>query len=92
MDRLRRLADPAARSARGRAARLQLGEPRPTASATCCGCCSSRLTLNEIASELSISANTLKFHLRVIYRKLGVNGRERAVEVARALARSATRA
>ena len=45
----------------------------------------SRLTLREIAAELFVSQNTLKFHLRVIYRKLGVNSRAQAVETARAL-------
>ena len=44
----------------------------------------SRLTLREIADELFVSQNTLKFHLRLIYRKLGVNGRAEAVEAARA--------
>lgn len=43
----------------------------------------SRLTLGEIAGELYISLNTLKFHLKVIYRKLGVNSRAEAAEVAR---------
>ena len=45
----------------------------------------SRLTLREIADELFISINTLKFHLKVIYRKLGVASRAEAAETARAL-------
>ena len=40
----------------------------------------SRLTLQEIANELYISMNTLKFHLKVIYRKLGVSSRAEAAE------------
>jgi LuxR family maltose regulon positive regulatory protein len=43
----------------------------------------SRLTLGEIANELFVSVNTLKFHLKVIYRKLGVSSRAEAAEVAR---------
>jgi LuxR family maltose regulon positive regulatory protein len=45
----------------------------------------SRLTVREIADELYVSVNTLKFHLKVIYRKLGVNSRAEAAEVARKL-------
>ena len=41
----------------------------------------SRLTLQEIANELYISMNTLKFHLKVIYRKLGVSSRAEAAEI-----------
>jgi LuxR family maltose regulon positive regulatory protein len=45
----------------------------------------SRLTLREIASELYVSQNTLKFHLRAIYRKLDVASRAAAVDSAREL-------
>jgi LuxR family maltose regulon positive regulatory protein len=45
----------------------------------------SRLTLREIAGELYISVNTLKFHLKVIYRKLGCSSRAEAAAVARAM-------
>jgi LuxR family maltose regulon positive regulatory protein len=43
----------------------------------------SRLTLREVASQLYVSQNTLKFHLRAIYRKLDVDSRTNAVEAAR---------
>jgi LuxR family maltose regulon positive regulatory protein len=43
----------------------------------------SRLTLSEIAAELYVSHNTLKFHLRAIYRKLGAVSRAEAVDSAR---------
>ena len=43
----------------------------------------SRLTLREIAAELYVSVNTLKYHLKVIYRKLDVGSRAEAAEVAR---------
>ncbi len=48
----------------------------------------SRLTLGEIAKELYVSVNTLKFHLRVIYRKLEVNSRDEAADIARRLTRT----
>ncbi len=43
----------------------------------------SRLTVREIAGELYVSPNTLKFHLKTIYRKLGVGSRAEAAEIAR---------
>jgi LuxR family maltose regulon positive regulatory protein len=48
----------------------------------------SRLTLREVAGELGVSVNTLKFHLKVIYRKLGVTSRADAASVARRLTMS----
>ena len=45
----------------------------------------SRLTVREISDELHVSVNTLKFHLRIIYRKLDVNSRAEAADVARTM-------
>ena len=45
----------------------------------------SRLTLREIAAELAISMNTLKFHLKMIYRKLQCGSRAEAAAIARGL-------
>ena len=43
----------------------------------------SLLTVPEIATLHGVSANTIKTHLRSLYRKLDVKGRRQAVEVAR---------
>lgn len=43
---------------------------------------SSGKTVSAIATELSISGNTLKTHLRLLYQKLDVSSREQAVVVA----------
>ncbi len=48
----------------------------------------SRLTVREIADELYVSVNTVKFHLRIIYRKLGVSSRAEAADVVRRMKRS----
>jgi LuxR family maltose regulon positive regulatory protein len=41
------------------------------------------LTANEIAADLNISVNTVKAHMRSIYRKLGAARRREAVIRAR---------
>lgn len=45
-------------------------------------CLRSSLTSDEIAGSLFLSINTVKTHMRAIYRKLGVDGRRAAVRVA----------
>ncbi len=84
LDRLRRAGAPEVRRGRVEAA-LGLVETLTDREREVLRLLPSRLTLREIAAELSISMNTLKFHLRVIYRKLGVNSRTEAAEFARSM-------
>jgi LuxR family maltose regulon positive regulatory protein len=49
---------------------------------------SSRLMTREIAAELGVSVNTVKYHMKNIYRKLGVRSRVEAATVARQMAGS----
>jgi LuxR family maltose regulon positive regulatory protein len=52
----------------------------------CCAIClSSRLSAGEIADELYVSLNTVKTHIKSIYRKLDTNRRWDAVKRARQL-------
>ena len=83
MDRLRRLGGGDA-AARACASTLHLVEPLTARERDVLRFLPSRLTLGEIADELYVSVNTLKFHLKLIYRKLGRElprrgGRVRAV-------------
>jgi LuxR family maltose regulon positive regulatory protein len=81
LDRLRRAAaEGAVRSQGGRA---DLVEPLTERERDVLRFLASRLTVREIADELYLSVNTLKFHLKAIYRKLGVNSRAEAAEAAR---------
>jgi LuxR family maltose regulon positive regulatory protein len=82
MDRLRRLV---AVTDGPRSAPLALIEPLTEREREVLRFLPSRLTTREIADELYVSVNTLKFHLKVIYRKLGVTSRAEAVERARKL-------
>ena len=45
-------------------------------------CMPSQMTAQEIADSMYVSVNTVKTHLRAIYRKLGVDGRRTAVRTA----------
>jgi LuxR family maltose regulon positive regulatory protein len=45
----------------------------------------SHLTYQEIAAALFVSVNTLKSHVRAVYRKLGVASRADAVDTGRRL-------
>jgi LuxR family maltose regulon positive regulatory protein len=84
LDRLRR----AAGSSGSRPGRGDLIEPLTDREREVLRFLPGRLTVREIADELYISVNTLKFHLKVIYRKLGVSTRAEAAEAARHLART----
>jgi LuxR family maltose regulon positive regulatory protein len=81
LDRLRRAAADGTRHSRG--GRTELVEPLTPRERDVLRFLASRLTVHEIADELYLSVNTLKFHLKAIYRKLGVNSRAEAAEAAR---------
>jgi LuxR family maltose regulon positive regulatory protein len=45
----------------------------------------SRLTVHEIAAELFVSPNTLRTHVKAVYRKFGVSSRREAIAEGRRL-------
>jgi LuxR family maltose regulon positive regulatory protein len=83
LDRLRRSS--AATADRPQRGQLFLVEPLTDRERDVLRFLPSRLTVREIADELYLSVNTLKFHLKVIYRKLGVTSRAEAAAKARQL-------
>lgn len=81
LDRLRRRATD--HGAGSSAERIDLVEPLTERERDILRFLPSRLTIREIADERYVSVNTLKFHLKAIYRKLGVSSRAEAAELAR---------
>jgi LuxR family maltose regulon positive regulatory protein len=81
MDRVRRVAAETRRDIDH--GRLALVEPLTERERDVLRFLPSRLTVREIADHLHVSVNTLKFHLKVIYRKLGVSSRDEAARIAR---------
>ena len=81
LDRLRRAAAEGVSHSQG--SRTELVEPLTAREREVLRLLASRLTVREIADELYLSVNTLKFHLKAIYRKLGVSSRAEAAEAAR---------
>ena len=82
LDRLRRRAT---EGDTGVTARIDLVEPLTERERDILRFLPSRLTIREIADERYVSVNTLKFHLKAIYRKLGVSSRAEAAELARTM-------
>lgn len=81
LDRLRRRATD--HGAGSPVVRIDLAEPLTERERDILRFLPSRLTIREIAGERYVSVNTLKFHLKAIYRKLGVSSRAEAAELAR---------
>lgn len=75
---------PAPPPKRGRS-RLEFGQQLTKRETSILRLLPTRLSQREIAGELFVSVNTVKTHCRAIYRKLGVSGRQTAVEQARRL-------
>jgi LuxR family maltose regulon positive regulatory protein len=82
LDRLRRSA---MESDSGPSTRIDLVEPLTERERDILRFLPSRLTIREIADQRYVSVNTLKFHLKAIYRKLGVGSRAEAAELARSM-------
>ncbi len=78
LDNAHRRAAPA-----GPGSRLRLVEPLSERELDVLRYLASRLTYGEMAGHLFISVNTLKTHVKAVYRKLDVSTRAEAVEIAR---------
>ena len=78
-------AEPAGRAGAGRAAPAALVVPLSEREQVVLRYLSSRLSAGEIADELYVSLNTVKTHIKSIYRKLDTNRRWDAVKRARQL-------
>jgi LuxR family maltose regulon positive regulatory protein len=78
-------AEPAGRAGGGRAAPAALVVPLSEREQVVLRYLSSRLSAGEIADELYVSLNTVKTHIKSIYRKLDTNRRWDAVKRARQL-------
>jgi LuxR family maltose regulon positive regulatory protein len=63
----------------------ELAEPLTASEQRVLGYLASNLSAGEIGSELYLSINTIKVHIRHIYGKLGVHNRSEAVQRAREL-------
>jgi LuxR family maltose regulon positive regulatory protein len=68
---------------RARAAQTELGEPLTARELDVLRLLQGSLSLNDIARELYLSANTVKTHTNAVYRKLGAHSRGEAVRLAR---------
>jgi LuxR family maltose regulon positive regulatory protein len=73
------------RQARSRAGRGELVATPSAAESAVMRLLTSDLSAREIAAELFLSPNTVRSHMRAIYRKLGVGSRADAVARATAL-------
>jgi len=78
--RLRSMLDRTGRKLRQKGRRVESGRDLSQVEREVLGLLASGMRRKEIADSLYLSVNTVKSHLRSIYRKLGVSSREAAIE------------